>query len=219
VREYLGTDGLYDEVREEIQDMSEYLDSDALRRQANTVVRLTVVTVFGLIGTVTTGFLGMNLISEAENPLWLKLAYFALVRIPTLWLTVYTMVKSKRLSGLSRGAVGRAAERAREGRRAARRLADAERGAGGGSRAPLVLARYVRNSGMSGREPHMQNDSGANGKLPRPIARLFVGLDQANAGRVLVDHSVRTLEVQEHGARGRMPAGTEDDLTPRSRRK
>ena len=52
-REFLGTDSLYNEVREEIQDMSEYLDSDALRRQANTVVRLTVVTVFGLIGTVT----------------------------------------------------------------------------------------------------------------------------------------------------------------------
>ena len=41
--------------------MSDYLDSDALRRQANTVVRLTVVTIFGLIGTVVTGFLGMNL--------------------------------------------------------------------------------------------------------------------------------------------------------------
>jgi CorA-like Mg2+ transporter protein len=97
-REFLGTDSLYNEVREEIQDMSEYLDSDALRRQANTVVRLTVVTVFGLIGTVTTGFLGMNLIAEADNPLWVKFAYFMIVAVPTLWLTFYTMVKSKRLS-------------------------------------------------------------------------------------------------------------------------
>ena len=97
-REFLGTDALYNEVREEIEDMSEYLDSDALRRQANTVVRLTVVTVFGLIGTVTTGFLGMNLIAEADNPLWLKFVYFLAVAVPALWLTFYTMVKSKRLS-------------------------------------------------------------------------------------------------------------------------
>ncbi|MGH8675837.1 MAG: CorA family divalent cation transporter [Burkholderiales bacterium] len=97
-REFLGTDKLYDEVREEIQDMSEYLDSDSLRRQANTVVRLTVVTVFGLIGTVTTGFLGMNLLSEADNPLWVKIAYFFAVTVPVAWLTFYTIVKSKRLS-------------------------------------------------------------------------------------------------------------------------
>ena len=45
--------------------MSDYLDSDVFRRHANTMLRLTVVTIFGLIGTVTTGFLGMNLIDEA----------------------------------------------------------------------------------------------------------------------------------------------------------
>ena len=39
--------------------------ADSLRRQANTVVRLTVVTILGLIGTITTGFLGMNLLAEA----------------------------------------------------------------------------------------------------------------------------------------------------------
>jgi hypothetical protein len=96
--EFLGTDPLFSEVREEIQDMSEYLDSDSLRRQANTVVRLTVVTAFGLIGTVTTGFLGMNLISEADNPLWVKIGLFLLVTVPVAWLTLYTIVKSKRLS-------------------------------------------------------------------------------------------------------------------------
>ena len=48
---YLGIRPLYDEVTQEIGDMSDYLDSDTLRRQANTVVRLTVVTIFGLIGT------------------------------------------------------------------------------------------------------------------------------------------------------------------------
>ncbi len=67
--EHLGNDALYQEVKEEIADMSQYLDSDSFRRQANTVVRLTVVTTFGLIGTVVTGFLGMNLLAEAEEPL------------------------------------------------------------------------------------------------------------------------------------------------------
>mgnify|MGYP000299450774 CR=1 FL=1 len=34
-------------------------EADSLRRQANTVVRLTVVTTFGLIGTVLTGILAV----------------------------------------------------------------------------------------------------------------------------------------------------------------
>jgi hypothetical protein len=78
--------------------MSGYLEADSLRRQANTVVRLTVVTIFGLIGTVTTGFLGMNLLAAAEAPLWHRLAMFALVFAAAAALTVYTMAKSKRLS-------------------------------------------------------------------------------------------------------------------------
>jgi hypothetical protein len=97
-RDFLGSQTLFDEVREEIADMSDYLDSDSLRRQANTVVRLTVVTIFGLIGTVVTGFLGMNLMALAEASLPLKVFYFALVLIPTVWLTMYTIAKSKRLS-------------------------------------------------------------------------------------------------------------------------
>jgi hypothetical protein len=95
---HLGLDPLYAEVKERIADMNQYLDADSLRRQANTVVRLTVVTIFGLIGTVTTGFLGMNLLAEAEAPLSRKLGIFALVFVLTSLLTTYTMVKSKRLS-------------------------------------------------------------------------------------------------------------------------
>jgi hypothetical protein len=95
---HLGTDGLYDEVRQRIQDMTHYLDSDQLRRQAETVVRLTVVTTLGLIGTVTTGFLGMNLIAEADNPLATKLGYFLMIFVPIIALTLYTVYKSKRLS-------------------------------------------------------------------------------------------------------------------------
>lgn len=95
---HLGLDPLYAEVKERIADMSSYLDADSLRRQANTVVRLTVVTIFGLIGTITTGFLGMNLLAEAESPWTRRLAIFATVFVLTTALTVYTMVKSKRLS-------------------------------------------------------------------------------------------------------------------------
>ena len=95
---HLGLDPLYAEVKERIGDMNEYLDADSLRRQANTVVRLTVVTIFGLIGTVTTGFLGMNLLAEADAPVARRLAWFGVVFFATTALTIYTMVKSKRLS-------------------------------------------------------------------------------------------------------------------------
>lgn len=95
---HLGLDPLYNEVKERIADMNTYLDADSLRRQASTVVRLTVVTLFGLIGTVTTGFLGMNLLAEADAPLWRKTIWFCVVFVATTTLTLYTMVKSKQLS-------------------------------------------------------------------------------------------------------------------------
>jgi hypothetical protein len=95
---HLQIDPLYRGVKERIHDMNGYLDADSIRRQANTVVRLTVVTIFGLIGTVTTGFLGMNLLAEADAPLSRKLMLFAATFVPVTALTVYTMVKSKRLS-------------------------------------------------------------------------------------------------------------------------
>ncbi|CAN5884017.1 hypothetical protein BH11PSE8_BH11PSE8_18750 [soil metagenome] len=95
---HLGVDPLYAEVKERIADMNSYLDADSLRRQANTVVRLTVVTILGLIGTVTTGFLGMNLLAEADAPLGRRLWIFAIVFVVTTVLTFYTMGKSKRLS-------------------------------------------------------------------------------------------------------------------------
>jgi hypothetical protein len=95
---HLGLDPLYAEVKDRIADMSSYLDADSLRRQANTVVRLTVVTILGLIGTVTTGFLGMNLLAEADAPMSRKLVIFAIVFVATTVLTFYTMGKSKGLS-------------------------------------------------------------------------------------------------------------------------
>jgi Mg2+ and Co2+ transporter CorA len=96
--DHLELDPLYAEVKERIGDMSAYLDADSLRRQANTVVRLTVVTILGLIGTVTTGFLGMNLLAEADAPMPRRVLIFGAVFVLTTLLTVYTMAKSKRLS-------------------------------------------------------------------------------------------------------------------------
>jgi Mg2+ and Co2+ transporter CorA len=96
--QHLGLDPLFAEVKERIADMNNYLEADSLRRQANTVVRLTVVTIFGLIGTITTGFLGMNLMAEADAPMERRVFIFALVFVVTTALTVYTMIKSKRLS-------------------------------------------------------------------------------------------------------------------------
>lgn len=90
----LGNDALFGEVRSEILDMGQYLDSDAGRRQSDVVLRLTVVTIIGLIATIATGFLGMNLIDEARQPIHIKLLDFALVMVPSVFLTFLTLVKS-----------------------------------------------------------------------------------------------------------------------------
>ena len=95
---FLGTEELYDEVRERIEDMAEYLESDSLRRQANTVVRLTVVTAFGLIGTTVTGYFGMNILGLDQLGTPARILYFSLVLIAVTWLTFYTVMKSKGLS-------------------------------------------------------------------------------------------------------------------------
>ena len=98
LREQLRNDELYDEVRTEVMDMSNYLDTDSIRRQANTVLRLTVVTILGLIGTIVTGFLGMNLLAEAEQPFARRTVLFLLVLAATGAVTTLTIVKSKRLA-------------------------------------------------------------------------------------------------------------------------
>jgi Mg2+ and Co2+ transporter CorA len=98
LRKHLDCESLYEEVRSEVIDMNDYLDSDSFRRQANTVVRLTVVTILGLIGTVTTGFLGMNLIDETDEPLWWRFVLFAVILVATVALTTLTVARSKRLA-------------------------------------------------------------------------------------------------------------------------
>ena len=95
---HLETGDLFERTRRRILDMTQYLDSDQSKSHTEIVVRLTVVTAFGLIGTVVTGILGMNLFAEADNTWWVKLGYFMLTFIPTTALVLYTIVKSRRLS-------------------------------------------------------------------------------------------------------------------------
>jgi hypothetical protein len=98
MRQQLELDPLYDEVREELQDMGNFLEVEAMRRQNETVVRLTVVTILGLIGTITTGFLGMNLIDWADQPAEWRVTAFVLVLLPAIALTLLTVIKSRKLS-------------------------------------------------------------------------------------------------------------------------
>jgi len=95
---HLDTDRIYRDVSEAVKEMNQYLDSDGLRRQANTVVRLTVVTTLGLIATVSTGFLGMNLFYETAHPGWIKALILAVVLVPSILLVFYGVAKSKVLS-------------------------------------------------------------------------------------------------------------------------
>jgi hypothetical protein len=97
-RRHLGIDRLYADIRQEVHDMNQYLEGEAVRHQNETVVRLTVVTIFGLIGTVVTGFLGMNLFAFADESLQTKLWLFVLTSVPTAALTLYAVKKSRRLS-------------------------------------------------------------------------------------------------------------------------
>ena len=99
-RSHLDIDRLFDDIRQEIQEMSEFLENEALRRQADTVTRLTVVTTLGLIGTTVTGFLGMNIFAWADESMPWRIMAFTAVLIPTILLTLVTIAKSRRLSDM-----------------------------------------------------------------------------------------------------------------------
>ncbi len=98
--DHLRNDPLYDEVRDEIKEMSHYLDSDSQRRQSNTVVRLTVITILGLITTVTTGYFGMNIIAFGEGPPMERLVHGVLATLVFVGMVVFAIVRSKSLSDL-----------------------------------------------------------------------------------------------------------------------
>lgn len=97
---HLRNDELFNEVREEVLDMSQYLDSDDSRRQAESVLRLTVVTIFGMIGTIVTGFLGMNLFALAEKPPLERFGIFMIVLVPSILITFLTVQNSRVLSAM-----------------------------------------------------------------------------------------------------------------------
>lgn len=95
---HLRNDALYEEVRDEIREMSHYLDSDSQRRQSNTVVRLTVITILGLIATVTTGYFGMNIIPFGDGSVLLRLLHGLLATAVFVSLILFAISNSKRLS-------------------------------------------------------------------------------------------------------------------------
>lgn len=94
----LGSDALYSEVREEAHDINQYLDTDRARKQTDNAMRLTVVSACGMVGTIVTGFLGMNLFAHADQPTMTKWLIFFLVLVPTTLLSLYTVVVSKRIA-------------------------------------------------------------------------------------------------------------------------
>lgn len=95
---HLGNEHLYQEVKEELRDMSQYLDSNAQRQQSTTIMRLTVVSTFSMVGTVTTGLLGMNLIAAADASLSIRSVYFLGTVALTTFFMVLAILKSKQLS-------------------------------------------------------------------------------------------------------------------------
>ena len=98
LRRQLDTEVAYRDLRSEIFDSVQYLDSDILRRQTGSMHRLTAVTILGLIGTVATGFLGMNLIAAAEQPLDFKLTFFGAVLAATVVITLAVVTLSRPLT-------------------------------------------------------------------------------------------------------------------------
>jgi hypothetical protein len=94
----LGSDALYAEVREEARDINEYLDADRARKQSDNTTRLTVVSACGMVGTIVTGFLGMNLYSHSDMPTQTKFLIFFAVFIPTILLSLYTVMISRRVA-------------------------------------------------------------------------------------------------------------------------
>lgn len=96
--QHLGSEALFEEVKEELRDMSQYLDTEAARRTNRLFMRLNIVTVFSIIGTVATGFLGMNIFALAEEPVYERLAYFALALGGVFSILLVAVMMSRQLS-------------------------------------------------------------------------------------------------------------------------
>lgn len=94
----LGTERLYEDVRQSLGAMSSYLDSESLRRQSRFFLKLTVVTICFMVGAITASVLGMNVLDFAHANRFEKLVAVIVVFAGVLALTTYTVVKSRRLA-------------------------------------------------------------------------------------------------------------------------
>jgi hypothetical protein len=70
----------------------------AYGHSVRTMARLTVVATVRLIGVAATGVLGMNSFALGEEPAITSVVYFLLVLIPVIGVTLYTVLKFRRLS-------------------------------------------------------------------------------------------------------------------------
>ena len=95
---HLGNDALFSEVRQEVNDINQYLDSARAKKLADIGVRLGVVATFGFVGVFVTGFLGMNVFAFGEGSLGMRTAVLIGVLIFTTVLTLYTLSISKALA-------------------------------------------------------------------------------------------------------------------------
>ncbi len=93
-----GNDELYAEVRAEVHDINNYLDSRRTKKLADIGVRLGVVATFGFIGVFITGFFGMNLFPFGEGPLGMRILNLILALVIATALTAYTISISRRLA-------------------------------------------------------------------------------------------------------------------------
>lgn len=90
-RKHLETDSLFNEVMREVRDINQYLDIQEQRKQSRTAVSLSLVATVGLVFTLTSSILGMNIFDVAEklqfdtayHTLWLSFAFSLLVIVPT----------------------------------------------------------------------------------------------------------------------------------------
>ena len=163
----LGSDSLFREVREEAQDINQYLDADRTRRAGDNAMRLTVVMACSAVGTVATGFLGMNLFNHAgldtADKVWIFLAVF----VPTTLLGLYTVMHLQAPGGVHGGAVVRAPHAGAgrwspSGRSGARRPgARRRRGAWPAATSPRGATRGSRRGAPAGRR------AGDGGRLDR----------------------------------------------------
>jgi hypothetical protein len=99
-RQHLAVDRLFEDIRQETHAMSEFLEDEAMRKQNETITRLTVVTTLGLVATTVTGFLGMNLLDWANQPASWRIEAFIVVLIPAILLTLIAVAKSRALSDM-----------------------------------------------------------------------------------------------------------------------